>query len=136
MPAPYSMDLRKKIILAYENGEGSVATVAKRFKVALSTVVSYLKRKRETGDVKPIVGKPAKKAIIDTKGRSVIRWWVERKPDIILYELCEKYQKRFKVKVSLSMMCRALQQMNLRRKKKSTYALEQEREDIKKKRNV
>ena len=136
MPAAYSMDLRRKIIFAYENGQGSIVTIANRFQIATSTIVSYLKRKRETGDIKPIEYKPGKKTIIDEKGRPVIRRWVERKPDIILSELCEKYQKRFNVKVSLSMMDRALKQMNFRRKKKSTYALERNREDVKKKSRI
>ena len=95
-----------------------------------------MKRKRETGDIKPKKYKPGKKTIIDEKGRPLIRRWVERKPDIILSELCEKYQKRFNVKVSTSMMDRALKFMNLRRKKKSTYALERDREDVKKKSGV
>jgi len=71
MPAPYSIDLRRKIIFTYENGEGSIVMIAKRFKVAASTIVSYLKRKRETGDIKPIEYTPGKKAIIDEKGRPV-----------------------------------------------------------------
>jgi len=91
-----------------------------------------LQRKRITGDIKPNKYTPGQKRVIDTKGRSQVRWWVDRKPDITIPELCTKYLNRFKVKVSPSMMCRALKQMNLRRKKKSTYAAERERADVKK----
>ena len=54
----------------------------------------------------------------------------------MLAALCEKYFKRRKITVSTSMMCRALKKMNLRRKKKSLYAAEQERKDVKKKEKV
>lgn len=51
---------------------------------------------------------------------------------MILKELCQSYEKRYRRKESISMMYRALAILNLRRKKKSLYAQEQEREDIKK----
>ena len=31
---PYSLDLRQKIVVAYENKEGSIRQLAKRFKVS------------------------------------------------------------------------------------------------------
>lgn len=75
---------------------------------------------------------PGPPTTITTKGLAYIRWIVESKPDIILVDICKKYIGRFKKTVSPSMVCRALKKMELRRKKKSIYAAEQERDDIKK----
>ena len=47
----YPMDLLRKIIFAYENGEESVITIAKRFKVAKSTIDNCLKINCSVADV-------------------------------------------------------------------------------------
>ncbi len=49
----YSLDLRQRLIEAYLNKEGSQRQLAKRFKVALSTVHLWIKRYRTTGTVAP-----------------------------------------------------------------------------------
>ena len=47
----YSIDLRQKIIEAYQNQEGSQRQLAKRFKVSLSFIQILLKRYRESGEI-------------------------------------------------------------------------------------
>jgi transposase len=49
----YSIDFRKKIIEAYEQGQGSIRKIAKRFLVSPDTVQRLIKQYRETGDVSP-----------------------------------------------------------------------------------
>ena len=49
----YSIDLRQKIIEAYQNQEGSQRKLAQRFKVSLSFIQNLLKRYRETGEIAP-----------------------------------------------------------------------------------
>ncbi|PSO78773.1 MAG: hypothetical protein BRC44_10280 [Cyanobacteria bacterium QS_4_48_99] len=49
----YSIDLRQKIIEAYQNQEGSQRQLAKRFKVSLSFIEKLFKQYRETGSVTP-----------------------------------------------------------------------------------
>jgi len=70
--------------------------------------------------------------IINDKGLSFIKRLVEKKPDIIISELRELYNNKFQVEVAVGTMSNALSKLNLRRKKKSEYALEQERVDVKK----
>ena len=50
---PYSNDLREKIITAYQNGEGSLRRLAKRFSVGLNFVWLLVERFRKTGQVEP-----------------------------------------------------------------------------------
>ena len=47
----YHLDLRQRIVDAYQKAEGSVRELAARFKVAPRTVQNYLNLKRETGSV-------------------------------------------------------------------------------------
>ena len=136
MPAPYSLDLRTRIVEAYQNNHGSIRKVAKIFDVGKSTVASYLKLTDKNGTPKaktPSGGRPER---IDLKGMAIIRSYIEYKPDITLNELSSKYYKKRKIKVSTSIICRTLKKMNLIRKKKSLYAAEQEREDVKKKERI
>lgn len=132
MPKAYSTDLRRRAVAAYENGEGTLEEVSARFSIGRTSLVDYLKRKRETGDVLPTEYTPGPPTTITTKGLAYIRWTVERKPDIILADICKKYLGRFKKNVSPSMVCRALKKIGLKRKKKSIYAAEQARDDVKK----
>ena len=52
MLAPYSIDLRKRMINAYENHEGSQRQLAKRFQVSLSFIKSLIRRYRKTEKIK------------------------------------------------------------------------------------
>jgi len=48
---PLSMDLRERIVDAYEKGEGSQAQIGKRFSVSRSVVGKLVRQKRRTGSV-------------------------------------------------------------------------------------
>ena len=48
---PLSLDLRERIVDAYENGEGSQAEIGKRFAVSRSVVGKLVRQKRRTGSV-------------------------------------------------------------------------------------
>jgi transposase len=51
MPAPYSYDLRSKAVAAVKIGEKKVE-VSHFFKISRNTLDLWLKKERETGDVK------------------------------------------------------------------------------------
>ena len=63
---PYSNDLPEKIIAAYQNGDGSLRAIAKRFSVSLNFVGRLVERFRKTGrvDQKP----PAKDRNLVSRG--------------------------------------------------------------------
>ena len=46
---PYSMELRSRVVMAYEHREGSMRRLAKTFRVSLSGVRDLITRYRETG---------------------------------------------------------------------------------------
>ena len=53
MGKPYSLDLRKRVVAAIEGGM-SRNQAAKRFGVAISTAINWMKRVDETGSFAPI----------------------------------------------------------------------------------
>ena len=46
----YSLDLRQRVVEAYENGVETIIEVAERFEVSDSFIKKLLRRKRTTGD--------------------------------------------------------------------------------------
>lgn len=132
MPAPYSKDLRKKIVEAYKAGEGTQEEISERFKVCLLTVKRYWKKFQETGDIEAIKGEKGRPASISGKHlEERLLKIVEKHPDATLEELCEFYNKKQGIKVVIPMvMHRTLKRLGVKRKKKSHYAAEQERPDI------
>ena len=53
MPAPYSYDLRKKAIDAVKRGERKI-NVCRLLKISRNTLDLWLKREKETGDIRAI----------------------------------------------------------------------------------
>ena len=49
--AAYSIDLRQKILSAWQNKKGRQRELAKRFKVSLSFIRDFLRRYRETAQI-------------------------------------------------------------------------------------
>ena len=48
-----SMDLRDRVVTAYDGGEGSQATPARRFRVGVSWIGNLLRRRRQAGSIAP-----------------------------------------------------------------------------------
>ena len=52
MPRPYSLDLRERILKNYDDGT-PIEDIVQQFAVSRSTLYSYIKQRRETGNVAP-----------------------------------------------------------------------------------
>lgn len=114
---PYSMDLREKVLAAYDRGDGSQRHLAARFDLALSTVQSWLKRRRETGSVaarKP--GAPSPK--LDQAGADVLGRIIEADPDGTLAEWAEALCAQTGVRLHPSAVWRRARRLGKTRKKR------------------
>lgn len=117
MPAPLSVDLRQRVIAAYQAKEGSQRQLALRFKVSLSFIRDLSRHYRLTGTVEP---KPHGGGAVAKLGHaqlSIVRALVEAQPDALLTELCERLAKKTGINVSVSTMQRAIQNLELSVKK-------------------
>lgn len=132
MPISYSLDLRIRVIQAYINKEGSQSEIAEQFKISLTSFRRYWRQYQQTGKINIPEYYPGRKAKIDSEGLKMVEAIVITQPDITLKELCRAYKKRYRTKVHESTMSKTCKKLRLRYKKKSLYAQEQDREDIKK----
>jgi putative transposase len=120
MPKPYSIDLREKIVEAYENQEGSMRKLAKRFKVSKNFVEELLKRVKQTGQVAPKPHGGGHPAGVKAQGETFLKELIENQPDLILKEIRDKYNERFEP-VSRSTIARTLTKLTFTRKKKTRF---------------
>lgn len=82
-----SLDLRERILEAYDRGEGSRAEVALRFRVSLGMVKKLLQQRRRLGDIAPQHHRAGRKPLILAAHRTRIRTLLARKNDLTLNEL-------------------------------------------------
>lgn len=118
MAAPYSLDLRRKVLKACQHLGQSQRAVAEFFGVSLSFVESLLRRVRRSGELAPKRKRPGPQAKIDDGACQRLESWLQEQPDLTLAELAEKLQAQGCPPVSTPTVCRVLQQLGLRRKKR------------------
>lgn len=135
MPAAYPLDLRERIVNHYHTHDDSQQTVSEIFQVGVSTVRNYLKLEAEN-NLAPKEYDRGPLPTIHGEKLDQLEAWITDKPDITLKELRKLFKKRCKLIVSISMICRACETLGLTRKKKSLFAQEQERPDVKKSRKI
>lgn len=85
MTRPYSNDLRERVVSAVEAGE-SCRSVAKRFEVAVSSVVKWSQRYRATGSVAPRKVGGHRHRILEPY-RVLIEELIEQTPHLTLHRL-------------------------------------------------
>jgi transposase len=112
--APYSMDLRSRVLADCDAGMAA-KDVAAKFRVSRSWVNRVVQRRRETGEIEPRQQTVFKKrALAGHEDR--LRALVDAQPDRTLAELREALQSA----ASLSSIWRALDRLGLTVKKNGT----------------
>jgi transposase len=103
------LDLRQRIVGAYDAGQGTRDEIALRFGVSTGMVKKLLQQKRHTGDIAPRHHHSGRKPIILPSHRKQMRQLIRRKPDITLAELRESLA----LQCSLSAIHQVLADMGL-----------------------
>jgi transposase len=85
--ATCSLDLRTRLLAAYDAGEGTRDEVAHRFRVSLGLVKKLLQQRRRTGDIAPRHHYSGRKPKILAADRRALRALVRAQPDLTLAEL-------------------------------------------------
>lgn len=82
-----SLDLRERILAAYDQNEGTREEVADRFRVSLGMVKKLLQQRRRTGHIGPRHHLSGRKPQIVTRHHVHLHALLEQKPDLTLQEL-------------------------------------------------
>jgi len=85
--ATLSLDLRKRILASYDNGEGTREQIAQSYRVSLGMVKKLLQQRRDTGDIGPRHHRSGRKPLILASHKKAMRELLGRKPDLTLEEL-------------------------------------------------
>jgi transposase len=131
MAAAIPLAVREKIVSAYARELGSQSELAEMFDLHERTVRRFIHKDRK-GNLKP-KRRTGRLPMIGVSELKKIESMVELDPDKTLSEYCIIFKENSGIFVSVPVMCKTLKKLNLRRKKKSFYAQEQERPDVKKK---
>ena len=82
-----SLDLRERILAAYDHDEGTRPEIAHRFRVSLGMVKKLLQQRRRTGDIAPRHHFAGRKPMIVDGHQRQMRALLTRKNDLTLKEL-------------------------------------------------
>jgi transposase len=119
VPRAYSLDLRQRIVNAYEQGLGTIAEAADQFSVSTYFVRKMLCQWRETSNLAPLPhggGKPASLAALQPQ---LLSRKVRQQSDTSLVVLQQLLSEQESVTVHLSTISRALTRLGLPRKKRA-----------------
>lgn len=117
MPTALSVDLRQRVLAAYQAKAGSQRQLAERFQVSLSFVRDLMRHYRQTGSVEPKPHGGGAIAKLGIQQLPIVQALVEAQSDVLLVELCERFAEKTGVEVSVSTMQRAVQRLELSVKK-------------------
>jgi transposase len=112
----YGVDLRVRVVAAYEAGKGSLHEVAEDYDVAVNTLLAWRTLRAQTGDLRPRPhggGNPSK---VQAREERWLREWLQAKPDLTLPELVERFARKG-VELSQMAVSRALRRLGITRKK-------------------
>ena len=117
MPLPYSADLRERVLLAHEHGEGNAVTLAARFRVAVNTVKNWVRAAVTEGRrvAKPLGHGPAPR--LGTAEREILCQLVAADNDATLAEYGARLATQTGVHVSRPVLSVTLKRLGLSRKK-------------------
>lgn len=85
--ATISVDLRLRILKAYDRGDVTRQQVATRFQVSLGMVKKLIQQRRHSGNITPLHHRSGRKPIILDHHRRELRLLLAKQPDLTLEEI-------------------------------------------------
>lgn len=107
MAEAHPVALRERVVKAYEAGEGSYPTIARRFRVGEASVRRWVGQSRDIGDLRPKKKRGGTPSVISVKELEAI---LDRHPDANAGEITAAYNvgRRGKARKHASSIKRAL----------------------------
>ena len=114
MTAPLSQDLRRRLVVAVEEGS-SIRKAAGRYSVSVSAAIKLMRRVRETGSLKPAQVGGYRRPILEPH-EALLRELADGK-DLTLAEIQAELARHVGLAPDLSTIHHHLRRLGLRRKK-------------------
>ena len=115
---PYSIDLRQRVLDAYQAGEGSMKAIAARFDVSVGFIKNLRRLHATTGSLEPRPHRVGRPRAIDARGEAALLELLAERNDRILRELVTLLQERYAIRSSITSVHAALARMGVSRKKR------------------
>lgn len=115
--SPLSVDLRHRIIQAWQKEKARVPELAERFSVGTATVKRLIRQFRETGSIEPRPHGGGQRPKIPAEKLPQVQRLLEANPDWSVDELAEAYNRHEGTTVSRSTMSRTITRLGFTRKK-------------------
>lgn len=134
MPKALSVDLRERVVAAYERNLGTMDYIAKIFMVGVATIHRLISKKRKG---KSLASKPhggGKSPTLSKSDLELLKEMIDQKHDYTLKELAEELSKRINKKLGVSHIARGLKKIGYSWKKKTFYAKERDSDKVQKER--
>ncbi len=113
----YSLDLRERVVAAYEKGNHTIAEVAAQFSVGETFLKKMLRQKRRTDSLERLPHRAGAKKVLNRTHRLWLAKQIKEQPDATLVELQTSLLGKQKKSVSPATLSRELRQLGLGRKK-------------------
>ena len=123
MGKPLGDDLRRKLLLAYDQGEGTLEELASRFLVSVGWAKKISAARGRTGQAERVPHKPGRKPRAGTDAQRQVRIWFVQQPDLTLAEVRQKLLAEVAVTLSLPQVWKLLRKLGLRLKKSRSTPL-------------
>jgi len=114
MARPYSDDLRRKLLEAFDQGKGSLVELAERFGVSLAWAWKISSARKRTGRMERPSYRPGAKRRIDEPALGRI---LRSHPDATLVELQAELESKTGLRVSTQHLWRVVKRLGFRLKK-------------------
>jgi transposase len=116
----YSLDLRQKIVEAYDRRMGSQRQIAETFGVSQSFVEKLLRRRRTRGVIGRLPRGGGRRCILDQQGQQQLHELVSQQPDATLEELRQALYEGKEVVMCVATVSTELRRLGFVRKKRAS----------------
>jgi transposase len=117
MGKPLGDDLRRKLLFAYDQGEGTLEELAGRFLVSVGWAKKISAARNRTGQAERVPHKPGRKPAAGAEAQQQVRAWFVEQPDLTLSEVRQKLLSEAGISLSLPQIWKLLRKLGLRLKK-------------------
>jgi transposase len=117
MGAPYSNDLRRKFLQAYEKEKGTLEKLAAQFGVSVGWAKKVSARRTRSGEIDAPIWRHGPQSRVTAAVQEWLRKRIREQPDVTLQELQEQLMHAQALRLSIGRLWLALRQAGLKLKK-------------------